>query len=366
VIDAESNGLDGRERGCCEPAPFQKEEAMSFLKVDRAFAAAFLVASVAPAVSPAGTIQVNPGESIQAAIDVAGDGDVIMVGAGTFGENINFNGKAIAVVGAGPSSILRGTGTGPVVTFASGEGGDSVLDSFLITGGSADRGGGVYIDGASPTVLRNVIFNNQAREQGSGVYLRLSNAALYNNLVVYNRTGSGDPHSIEIVGSGPRIINNTVARGDSNGLIVRGASPVVIMNNVISYNGLRVNGDRRGRGICDFSVNQVAVIQYNVFHGNNVAALLTGGTDYRSIRGAQRSIAPPRLLGNVDGKPGWNVRRPRRLEDLGGGLPNVQGFMLSAVRPGAAIDRGNPDPAYNDLDGSRNDAGFTGGPYAAE
>ncbi len=36
----------------------------------------------------------------------------------------------------------------------------------------------------------------------------------------------------------------------------------------------------------------------------------------------------------------------------------------ASLAPGSpAIDAGDPDPAYNDLDGTRNDMGYTGGPF---
>jgi hypothetical protein len=59
---------------------------------------------------------------------------------------------------------------------------------------------------------------------------------------------------------------------------------------------------------------------------------------------------------NVDGRP----RFPRQ-SFAEATLPDD--FVLHPRRS-RARDAGNPDPAYNDLDGSRNDIGFTGGPYA--
>lgn len=309
--------------------------------------------------APAATIDVGAGQSVQAAIAAAVDGDVILVAAGEFAEDIDFGGKAIAVVGSGQTTILRGTGTGPVVTFATGETPASVLDSVTITGGNATRGGGIFVSGASPTILRNFIVDNRAAVQGSGVYLQASSAELRNNLVAYNGTSGGDPHSVEIIDASPSIINNTIVKGDSNGLIVRGSSAPLIMNNVIANNGSRTDGSRRGRGICDFSGGQ-ARIQYNLFHRNRVAALLTGGTDYRRIRGAEREIAPPRLTGNVDG-PARFQRRPRR-EVGDADIPSD--FVPRVLASSRAIDAGNPDPAFDDADGSRNDVGFTGGPFA--
>jgi hypothetical protein len=332
----------------------------------RPIGAALVTALLAlPFSSGAAILAVSPGESIQAAIDQSAPGDVILLEAGLYTENIDFSGRAVTVQGLGLETILQGTGSGSVVTFSSGEGLDTVLDSLVVTGGSAERGGGIYIADASPTVIRTVIFNNEARLQGSGVYLTRSSAELRNNAVLYNHTGEGDPHSIEVVDASPNIINNTILRNDSNGIILRGDSPALIVNNLIALNGSR----GRGRGICDFS-GGVARMHYNLFWRNRRAALLTDGKDFRSIVRAERSIGPPRLTGNVNGNPEFTSRRrsPRlgsrrfrdlTLEEL---LPGLQPRLDG--RRQRAVDAGDPDLLHNDLDGSRNDIGMTGGPEA--
>ncbi len=309
------------------------------------------------AVAGAATINVNPGESIQQAIDAASNGDSVVVAAGTYNEDINFTGKAISVIGSGTAAtIIQGTGSGPVVTFNSGEGTDSVLDTVFVTGGSGVLGGGISIIGASPTIIRNIVANNASSSRGSGIYVENSTAEIYNNLVAYNFHTSGDPHGIEIVAASPLVINNTIVKTDSNGIIIRnGISAPLIMNNVIARNGSTVDGEKRGRGICDFSGS--ALIQYNDFFKNRKAAILAG-SDFKRIRSAQRSIAPPRLLENVDGNPRYR-RSKRKFEDAT--LPDD--FFLRPGR-GKAKDAGNPDPVFNDLDGTRNDIGFTGGPFA--
>jgi nitrous oxidase accessory protein NosD len=308
----------------------------------------------------AATVDITPGDSIQAAIDAATDGDVLRVGAGTFSEDVDFRGKGISLVGAGAATVLVGSGNGPVVTFASGEGADAVLDSIVITGGVALRGGGVRVVGSSPTIIRTTIAGNRAVERGSGIYLDASQATLRNNLIVYNRSAGGDPHSLEIQDGAPTIVNNTIARGDSNGVIVRGVAAPLIANNIIAYNGSSGGGGRRGRGICDFSGGR-ARIRYNVFYRNRIAALLTDGTDFHRIRGAEARIAPPRLEGNRDGRPSFPRTLPRELDAAR--LP--EHFLLRRGAASRAIDAGDPDPASVDRDGSRNDVGFTGGPDAA-
>ena len=61
--------------------------------------------------------------TIQSAIDVASDGDEVQVSAGTYYENINFNGKNIVVQGAHQeTTIIDGGQMGSVVVFENGEG----------------------------------------------------------------------------------------------------------------------------------------------------------------------------------------------------------------------------------------------------
>jgi hypothetical protein len=307
----------------------------------------------------AAIITVDVGESIQSAIDAASDGDVVRIAPGLFREDIDFTGKAITVVGAGSDTVIEGTGRGSVVTFAASEPAEAVLDSVTVTGGVAGLGGGIYIAGASPTVMRTVIVANRARFQGSGVYVIAGSPQLLNNLIIYNGTVQNDPHGVEIVDAAPVLLNNTIARGDSNGIILRGASAAVIMNNMIVRNGSVTAGSRRGRGICDFSGGR-ARIQYNLFARNRVGALLTNGKDYRSIARAEAEIGPPRLGHNTDGPAGLagKIRRdPSRV--------SVLDFRLRSgdVRV-PARDGGDPDPLFNDVDGSRNDIGVGGGPFA--
>jgi hypothetical protein len=185
-----------------------------------------------------------------------------------------------------------------------------------------------------------------------------------NNLIAYNGNAGGDPHGVEIVAAAPRVLNNTIVRGDSNGIILRGNSPALIMNNVIAYNGSVQDGDRRGRGICDFS-GGAARIHYNLFFRNRIGALLTNGTELRAIRRAERQIGLPRLTGNLDKAPGFVRRVPPPLESPEAAAAVPSAFLLRTMGSIGALHAGNPDPAYADRDGMRNTLGFTGGPHAA-
>lgn len=311
---------------------------------------------LAPGDGRAATIPVAPGQSLQAAIDDAVDGDEVVLAAGEYLGDIDFAGKAITVRGVGPASVVRGTGTGPVVRLASGEGLTSVLDSVTVTGGLSTDGGGILIVRSSPTILRASITANRAVSAGSGVYIDGTGGSaapeLRNNLVTFNTNAGGDPHSIQVRNATPMIVNNTIYGGDSNGILLSGAisGGTVIMNNVIAVNGMP-SRDRRGRGICDFSSG--AFIQHNVFWRNRVSAILTRGRDFRSIRAAERILDAPGLAHNTDRSPHFVNVKPRR------------GPLDFRLRPTSRVrDTGNPDPAFDDRDGTRNDPGHTGGPFA--
>ncbi len=64
------------------------------------------------------------------------DGDEVHVSAGTYYENINFNGKNISVIGEDrETTIIDGDNNGSVVTFNSGEDLSALLTNFTIQNG---------------------------------------------------------------------------------------------------------------------------------------------------------------------------------------------------------------------------------------
>ncbi len=111
----------------------------------------------------------NPFATIQAGIDARIDGDTVLVAAGTYVENINFNGKSIALIGdSRESTIIDGNQSGSVITIENFE--TPEIKGFTITNGLAYEGGGIYIPSASPILKDLFITNNQAQTNGGGLY----------------------------------------------------------------------------------------------------------------------------------------------------------------------------------------------------
>ena len=122
-------------------------------------------------------LRVNQGNpSIQANIDMAYDGDIILVDPGLYQGQIDFLDKNITLAtliysGYGEEdierSILDGEGVGPVVTINGGQDQSSILLGFVIKNGNAEEsGGGILIEDSSPTIDRNIIHHNQAGSCG--------------------------------------------------------------------------------------------------------------------------------------------------------------------------------------------------------
>lgn len=157
--------------------------------------------------------------TIQAAIDDSNDGDIVIVGDGIYtgdgNRDISFRGKAITVRSEnGPSNCIIDCQGGPGDShrgfiFDSGEGPDSVLCGFTITGGfvtdSAWGGGGVLcISGGervSPKITNCVFRDNSAILGGGGLcYAYLSspeivNCTFHNNSVELGLGGAVDGRS---------------------------------------------------------------------------------------------------------------------------------------------------------------------------
>jgi hypothetical protein len=141
---------------------------------------------------PAGTYT-----TIQAAIDAAAAGDVIVVADGTYtgagNRNISFGGKPITVPSAaGPERCrIDCQGEARGFLFYNGEKESSVLDGFTILGGRADRGAGIYcVKMSSPTIAHCILRDNEAAQGGGGMYISASSPVITACAFLSNRGSS--------------------------------------------------------------------------------------------------------------------------------------------------------------------------------
>ena len=218
------------------------------------------------AVNAAGT---GDAPTVQAAIDSAVAGDIVVVNPGRYYENIDFLGKDITVKSVeGPEvTILDGsTRDSSVVVLRKGETRAAVLDGFTITAGRgtayglARYGGGVLCWGSSPTVENNFITGNYCRSNGAGAGMLVgpSNSGLPRPLIVENRFYQ----------------NNSNQNGGGLALL---KSAAVVLSNDFEDNLCRADGAR----IWIWMTEGSATIEHNTFSrnlaGDHGAGIYAGG-----------------------------------------------------------------------------------------
>lgn len=115
---------------------------------------------------------VHPGESIQAAIDAAENGDTILVSPGTYEENIDYQGKEIAILGSGwRKTFLEGDLSESTVIVRSGQSPATRIQGFTIRAAFfLGAGGGIHAQGASPSVVDCQIYGAYADQGGGGIF----------------------------------------------------------------------------------------------------------------------------------------------------------------------------------------------------
>jgi predicted outer membrane repeat protein len=146
---------------------------------------------------------VDPGESIQAAIDAANDGDTIVVNAGRYTESLTLS-KAISLTGVSSDTTIIHAATGQRVLTVTGTtiSNSVVISGLTFTGGEGGYGGGLYLD--APLSIINSRFISNTAGEGGGIY-------------------GGDwftPTSLTVTGTD--FINNAATRG--GGLYMNGAA----------------------------------------------------------------------------------------------------------------------------------------------
>ncbi|MCH7572689.1 MAG: right-handed parallel beta-helix repeat-containing protein [Planctomycetes bacterium] len=246
--------------------------------------AVMLIALALTAASTAQSVNITPLQSIQATIN-SGLYDEIVLGPGTYFQTVEFFGAAITLRSTDPTdpavvaaTIIDGQFLGDsVIRCTAGEGPDTIIDGLTIINGealnvgSSDRGGGLYINLASPTVRNCVFDSNVTTGAGGGLYANGSSSTITNCSFLGNDANIGggiylnqsssiqvvgctfDGNSSNIDGGGANCVNgsvdfadctfsnNTCGRGgggiNATGLILTVERTAFLANDAVSWGG---------------------------------------------------------------------------------------------------------------------------------
>ncbi len=173
------------------------------------------------------------------------------------------------------------------------------------------------VEGGDNTVRHSVFRSNEYALQSSSLTAALDGFNVSNCLFLNN--------FVAMAPFGPAEAANNVFYGNGFAISLAGVGPeVVVRNNVMLWSGSAFTGVASGHDI-----------DYNVVWDETLPESMRWP---ESDHGAHAMFVDPEL---VD--------------------PNAGDFHLRVGSP--LVDAGDPDSAYDDADGSRNDIGAFGGPY---
>ena len=267
--------------------------------------------------------------TIQAAIDAAGYGDIILVDPGIYNEptiNMKTGVKLLGDITKAKNIIING---GIAIPGSADE--NTEISGFTITnsGGYGIVGQDAFAGIGSVVIKNNILKDSSER----AINIGRSSPKVYNN-IIGNNSGGG----ILIQGTkdsesdtSPEIINNVIISNTA----VRGGGIYVLYSDARIYNNIIINNyaTQYGGGLKGWQNGVGFEIGYNDVW-NNTAGL--GEPNYGSILPGTGAISADPLFIDAD-------------------------YSLSGASP--CVDAGNPDAQYDDIiDGSRNDMGIYGGP----
>jgi len=255
--------------------------------------------------------------NIQAAIADSNDYDTIIVAAGTYDETIDFIGKAITLHSSdGPDvTVIDATGLNDcVVKCISGEGPNTLLDGFTISGGNGTDvefspgvfvrgGGGMYISGGSPTVT-NCTFagNGNGIYYGGGMYNANSSGPTVTYCVFSGNTANWGAGMCNRDNSNPTVLNCTFEGNTavyySGGMQNLNSSPTLRNCMFVGNDG----GDQGG-GMRNNDNSNPTVI--NCMFSGNVVSSAGGGMS--SVSGSSPAVTDCTFNGNTGGHYGGGM-----------------------------------------------------------
>ena len=225
-------------------------------------------------------------------------------------------------------------------------------DAVLQANGGTGRGGAIAAEVSELTITGATLVDNRSQLTGGALFVADTDLVVVGALIDGNVCAAGDGGGLAAYDGNITLRNvrssGNTASGLGGGLLVMGATGGAVENCLIAGNTAMI-----GAGVM-ISAGEGFAVRNNIISGNEGSGLLAAGglvSDYNDVfgntgddyaggdPGPHDIAADPLFVAPEEGDYGLGVHSP-------------------------CIDRGDPDPACADLDGSRADIGPQGGPGA--
>jgi len=236
--------------------------------------------------------------TIQAGLDSCANNDIVLVGSGTYFENLIWpSTQGIHMISElGPAmTIIDGDSAGRVITIAHNIDSTTIIRGFTIQNGwDSLYGGGIYCDSSSPIIIGNIIKQNIAQyflfgTSGGGIYCNTSAPIIRYNTVANNRASDGGGISCNS-SSSPIIVGNTIIENTAAGYLTSYGggiscwySSAIIDSNIISNNIATAPSDIYGDGI--FCYSSQVTISNNLISNNSSEGIYCEYSPLATING---------------------------------------------------------------------------------
>jgi nitrous oxidase accessory protein NosD len=316
--------------------------------------------------------------TIQAALDVAVNGDVVSVAPRAsphgYQENVRFTSHGVTLrsrtgQGVRHGATIQGDGTEHVVTFNAYSG---TVEGFVITGAGSPHSGvftsqaeqvirgnlitgnashGITISSNSvATIEANLIVDNQLSPLSAGIRVMTgASGVIVNNYV----SGSGVGIYASPASGGLNIINNTFVDNPSYGMVFSDDARMNIRNNIITGSDYGIYFSGAYAPDISSYVGQFLTIDHNVLWDNiesNYYAWLSGGDPvglnegpFSPLPGTSEIYADPLL----DPKSGYELLDGSPAIDAGDNATCPATDQRGVARP---IDGDDPPDGFADCD----------------
>jgi nitrous oxidase accessory protein len=186
----------------------------------------FLILTVSSSIGTAAETFVQPGESIQAAVNNASSGDIISVKPGTYNENIKVNIHNLVIKSESNPATTIIISKNPALDVFTVKSENVTISGFKIEGAGLNLSG-IYMDQSKGCTVENNRFLNNS----NGIYLKNSE----NNMILNNLVGKSN-HGIILEQSNYNTVSGNRASKNRYGIYLPNSNKNLVTNNTLSEN----------------------------------------------------------------------------------------------------------------------------------